>query len=74
MIGDRVVVDLAQAAFLGAHAAGEVAKMIDRQRQIGCLGLADRLPVVDRLDRSKGFQLFLHPVGDLVENARAIGR
>ena len=43
-------------------------------RQIGCLGLADRLPVVDRLDRGEGFQLFLHPVGDPVENARAIGR
>ena len=74
MIGDGVVVDFAQAAFLGAHAAGEVAKMIDRQRQIGGPGLADRLAVVDRFDRRQGFELLLHPVGDLVEHARAISR
>ena len=55
MIGDRVVIDFAQAAFLGAQAAGEIAEMIDGQRQIGSLGLADRLAVVDRLDRRQGF-------------------
>jgi hypothetical protein len=32
MIGDGVVVDFAQGAFLGTDAAGEVAKMVDRQR------------------------------------------
>ena len=53
MIGDRVVVDLATAAFLGADAAGEVAEMVDRQRQVGRVRLADRLAVVDRLDRGQ---------------------
>ena len=47
--------------------------MVDGQRQVGRLGLTDRLAVVDGLDRSQGFQLFLHAVGDFVEDARAFG-
>ena len=35
MIGDGVVVDLGNAAFLGAHRAGEIAPMIDDQRHVG---------------------------------------
>ena len=53
MIGDGVMVDFADGAFLGAQRAGEIAEMVDRQRQIGIGGLADRLAVVERLDQSE---------------------
>ena len=49
VIGDGVVVDLADRAFLGADAGGEIAEMIDRQRHVGGHGLADRLAVVPGL-------------------------
>ena len=32
MVGDRVVVEFGRAALLGPDAAGEIAKMVDRQR------------------------------------------
>ena len=35
MIGDGVVVDLGEAAFLGADGAGEIAEMVDGERQVG---------------------------------------
>ena len=49
MIGDGVVVEFRQRAFLGADAAGEIAEMIGRQRHIGVGRLADRLAVVHGL-------------------------
>ena len=50
VVGDGVVVDLADRAFLGADAAGEVAEVVDGERQVGGRRLADRLAVVERLD------------------------
>src|SRR5690606_37124807 len=35
VVGDGVVVDLADAALLGTHGAGEVAEVVDGQRQVG---------------------------------------
>ena len=74
MIGDRIMVDLADAAFLRPNAAGEIAEMIDRQRQIGALGFADRLAVVDRLDEGEKIELLLDPVGDAQKRERALRR
>ena len=73
VIGHRVVVELAERAFLGAHAAREVAEMIDRQRQVGEIGLADRLAVVVGLDRGEERQILLHAVRDAIEHPRALG-
>ena len=35
VVGDGVVVDLGERAFLGADAAGEIAEVVDRERQVG---------------------------------------
>ena len=49
MIGDRVVVDLAQRAFFGPNAGREITEVIDREWNVGIAGLTDRLAVVDGL-------------------------
>ena len=74
VVGDGILVDLRQAAFLGAQYAGEVAEMIDRQRQIGEGRLAQRLAVVERLDERDEVELLLEDVGDLVEDLGPLGR
>ena len=55
MIGNRVRVDLRQGAFLSADAAGEIAEMIDGERQVGRGRLADRFTVVATLDEGQKF-------------------
>ena len=72
MIGDRVLVDLRDAAFLGAHDAGEIAQMVDDQRHVGMRRLADRLAVVERLDQRQQIEIAFHLVGDPVQDARAL--
>ena len=74
VIGDRVVVDLAERTFLRADRAGEIAEMVDRQRDVGGGRLADRLAVVPGLGEREHLQIRLHPVGDLVEDLRPLGR
>ena len=74
MIGDRVVIDLAERSFLGTDAGCEVAEMIDGERDVGEGGLADRLAIVDGLDRGEHLQVLLHAVGDFVENLCPLGR
>ena len=49
VVGDGVVVDLRQRALLAAQDTGEVAEVVDRQRQVGGQRLADRLAVLPRL-------------------------
>src|SRR6478672_13069424 len=73
VIGDGVVIDLRQRAFLRADARREIAEMIDRQRDVGEARLADRLAVVDGLDRRQHLQVLLHAVGDLVQDLGAFG-
>ena len=62
-----------QRAFLRADAGGEIAEMVDRQRDVGEGRLADRLAVVDGLDRGEHLEVLLHAVGDLVEDLGALG-
>ncbi len=73
VIGDRVVVDLAERAFLRAQRAGEIAPMVDAERQVGVGRLADRLAVVERLDQRQEIEVGLHAVGDLEQDQRALG-
>ncbi len=73
MIGDRVVIDLGDRAFLGAHAAGEIAKVIDGERQVGRHRLADRLAVVERLDHGEQLEVRLHLIGDFIQEHGALG-
>ncbi len=74
VVGDGVVIDLRQRAFLGADASGEIAEMIDGERNVGEGRLADRLAVVDGLDRGEHLEVLLHAVGDFVEDLGALGR
>ena len=74
MIGDGVVVEFRQRAFLGTDAAGEIAEMIGRQRHIGVGRLADRLAVVHGLGIGEQFEIFLDPISDLVQHSGALGR
>lgn len=73
MIGDGVVVDLADRAFLGAHHAGEIAEVIDRERQIGGAGFADRLAIVPGFGDREALEILLHAVGDPIEDRSALG-
>ena len=45
VIGDRVVVDLARSPFLRADGAGEIAEMVDRQRQSAAIVSRIGLPL-----------------------------
>ncbi len=73
MIGDGVVIDLADRTFLGADRAGEIAEMVDRERDVGGHRLADRLAVVPRLGKRNLLQVRFDAVGDLVEHLRPFG-
>ncbi len=74
VVGDGRLVDLGERAFLRADAAGEVAEVIDGERQVGGHRLADRLAVVDRLDGGELGEVRLHAVGDLEQDGGAGGR
>ena len=73
VIGDGVVVNLAQRSLLGADRAGEITEVIHRQRNIGIQGLPDRLAVIPRLSERDLLQIFLDPIGDLVQDHRSVG-
>jgi hypothetical protein len=73
MIGDGVVVDFGKTAFLGADGAGEVAEMVDGKRHVSRGGLADRLAIVPGLGEREQIEVFLHAVGDAVQDQRAFG-
>ena len=74
VVGDGVVVELGEPALLGPDAAREVAEVVDSQRQVRVRGLADRLPVVDRLDEGEGVEVGFDPVGDAVEDVGPVRR
>ena len=73
MVGVGVLVDLGDRAFLGTRRAGEVAEMVDRQRQIGGERLAHGLAVLPALRDRQHLEMFLHRVGDRVEHRGAFG-
>ena len=67
------LIDLADRAFLGADRAGEIAEMVDGERDVGGHRLADRLAVVPRFGERDLLQIRFDAVGDLVEHLRAFG-
>ena len=72
MVGNRIVVDLRDRAFLGANATGKVAPMIDGQGKIGGRGFADWLSVVPGLGQRQQIEVVFHALGNLVEEVRAV--
>ena len=73
VIGDGGGIDFGDAAFLGADGSGEVAEMVDGERDVGRHGFADRLAVVPGFDGGKELKILLHALGDLFEDAGAGG-
>ncbi len=73
MIGDRVRVDLSDAALLGSHRPREVPEVVHRERQVGGQRLADRLAVVPGLGDRELLQVLLDPIRDPVEDVGAFG-
>ena len=74
MVGHRLGVDLRNGAFLGPHAAGEIAEMIDGEWYIRVFGLANRLAVVPGFGGGKAIQIVLHALRNAIEDVRPLGR
>ena len=72
MIGNRVVVDFRHRPFLGAQNAGEIAEMVNRQRNVGIHGFANRLAVIPGFRSGDQLEIGFDPVGDLEQQVRAI--
>jgi hypothetical protein len=72
MVGHGVLVDLCRGAFLRAQATGEVAEMVDRQRQIGIQGFADRFAVVPGFGQRQHLQPRLDAIGDRQQHVGAL--
>ncbi|MNS22584.1 hypothetical protein D3C72_543840 [compost metagenome] len=72
VIGHGAFVDFRGAAFLSADAASEVAEVVDRQRNVGIEGFADRLAVVPGFGNGQQFEVLLDTVGDLQQNVGAV--
>lgn len=68
VIGDRVVVEFADATFLGADDPGKVSEMIDGERKIGIQRLADGFPVLPRLRVSEHLKILFHTIGNLIQD------
>ena len=74
MIGVGLRVDLGDRALLGADHAGEVAEVVDRQRDVGVERLTHRLAVLPALGDGEHLQVGLHRIGHRVEHRGALGR
>ena len=74
VVSHSVLVNLGQAALLRADGAGEVAEVVDRQRDVGGEGLAHGLAVLPGLRDGDLFQVLLDAVGDAVQQKRALCR
>ena len=72
MVSHRGFVNFGSASLLGAQAAGEVAKMIHRQRQVRIQRFADRFAVVPALRHRQIFQMLFNTVGDLQQQPGAL--
>jgi hypothetical protein len=73
VVGHGVVVQLRDVPLLRPQAAREIAEVVHRQRQVGGPGLADRLPVVERLEEGERLEVGFHPVGDAIEDVGPVG-
>ena len=73
MIGNGIVIDFGNSAFLRTDSTGEIPEMVDCQRQIGMSGFTDRLAVVPCFSSRKLRQVFLNAVSDLIEDHSTFG-
>jgi hypothetical protein len=71
VIGDGRLVEIAQRAFLSAHAAREIAEVVDGEGDVGVQGFADRFAVVDGLGVGELLEILFEAVGDLQKDVGA---
>jgi len=74
VIGDGGVVDLADAAFLRAHAAGEIAEVVGGEGNVGVERFADRLAVIHCFGIGQQLEVGVDAVGDLQQQVGALAR
>jgi len=74
VVGHGVLVDFADAAFLRANGAREVAEMVDGEGNIGGKGFAHRFAVVPRFRHCELFEVLLDAAGDLVQDVGSLRR
>ena len=72
VIGHGGFVDVAQGAFLGAQATGEVAEVIYGQRNVGIQGFTDRFAVVHGFGIGQQFEVGFKAIGDLEQEIGAL--
>ncbi len=73
VIGDRVVVNLAQRSFLCTDGTGEISEMVNRKRDVSSQRFTHGLAIVPGFGDCQHFQIGFHAVGDFVEHVGAFG-
>ena len=68
VVGHGVGIDFARAAFLCADAACEIAKMVNRQRDVGVERFAYRFAIVHGFDVGEQLQIRLEAIRDFEQN------
>ena len=63
MVGHGIVVDLAEAAFLGANGTGKITQLVDCQWQVCGHRFTNRFTVVPGLGHRQHEQVLLHAIG-----------
>ncbi len=71
VVGRGVLVQLGSGAFLRAQAAGEVAEVVSRQRDVGVQGFAYGFAVVPGFGDGQQFEVLLDAVGDFQQDVAA---
>ena len=74
VVGDGVLVDLAQATLLRAQRTRVVTEVVDGQRDVGGERLAHRLAVLPGFRHGELLEVLLHAVRDLQQHHRALRR
>jgi hypothetical protein len=74
VVGVGLGIDLCDRTFLRPNDAREIAEMVDRERNIGCRGFADRLAIVDGFSGREQRKVGFHAIGDPVEDQRTLGQ
>ncbi len=73
MVGDGVVVNFADGAFLAADTSGEIAEVVNGEGDVGGAGFADGFAVVPGFGLGEELEVVLHTLGDADEDVGAFG-
>ena len=71
VIRNRCRVNFRDATLLRTNGSGEIAEVVDGERNIGCKCFADRLAVVPGFDGRQHLEIFFHALRDQVQHIAA---